>query len=84
MKSNPRLKKLILEIVDKQLKENDPPETTQTLERLMKEGYTAKQAKEFIACIVSTEIYYVLKNKEVFNPKRFIEALNNLPKLPWD
>ena len=38
MKTNPRLKALIIEVVDNQLRANDPPETRSTLERLIEEG----------------------------------------------
>lgn len=36
--SNPRLKASFLEVVDNQLRANDPPETRQTLDRLIAEG----------------------------------------------
>jgi hypothetical protein len=38
--SNPRLKATFLQVVDNQLKANDPPETRQTLERLIAQGIT--------------------------------------------
>jgi len=48
METNPRLKLLILQAVDNQLRANDPPETKQTLDRLISEGYSKKEAKELI------------------------------------
>jgi len=82
MKTNPRLKAIILEVVDNQLRADDPPETRTTLNRLIAEGYCKKDAKELIGCVVSSEISDVLKNKEEFNLKRYVDALNKLPKLP--
>ena len=38
MKTNPHLKAAILEVVDNQIRDNDPPETKKTFNRLMKEG----------------------------------------------
>lgn len=84
MKTNPKLKATIIEVVDNQLKANDPPETRSTLDRLVAEGYSEKEAKELIACVVTSEIFDVMKNKEEFNLQRFIDALNKLPLLPWD
>lgn len=84
MKTNPRLKALILKVVGNQLRANDPPETRSTLERLVAEGYSEKDAKELIACAVTSEIFNVMKNKEEFNLQRYIDALNKLPQLPWD
>jgi len=84
MKSNPRLKALILQVVDNQLKNNDPPETKQTYHKLIKEGFSESEAKRLIGCIVVAEIFDVLKKKETFNQERFVKALNKLPKLPWE
>ncbi len=84
MKTNPRMKKIILEVVDNQLKANEPPETRSTLNRLIEEGYSEKDAKELIACVVTSEIFGVMKNKEEFDHQRYVDALNKLPQLPWD
>ena len=40
-KANPRLRVAFLAVVENQLRDNDPPETRQTLERLQAEGYSA-------------------------------------------
>jgi len=82
MKNNPHLKEAILEVVDNQLKANDPPETRQTYDRLINEGHSETNAKELIGCVVTSEIFDILKRKEPFNLARFISALNNLPKIP--
>jgi len=83
MKSNSILKSAILKVVDNQLKDINPPETKQTFDRLIKEGMPENEAKRLIGCVVATEIFDVLKNKEEFNHKRFVEALNKLPEIPW-
>ena len=82
MKTNPHLKATILEVVDNQLRANDPPETRSTLDRLIAEGYSEKAAKELIGCVVTSEIYDVMKNKEEFDRQRFVDALDKLPQLP--
>ncbi len=84
MEENPYLKSSILEVVENQLQANDPPETKQTFNRLISEGYSENEAKELIACIVSSEMFDILKKQEPFNHGRFVKALNELPKLPWD
>ncbi len=84
MEENSYLKSAILEVVDNQLQTNDPPETRQTFDRLISEGYSEEEAKELIGCVVTSEIFDVLKKKEPFNPERFAKALNELPKLPQD
>ena len=84
MEENPYLKSAILEVVDNQLQANDPPETRQTFDRLISQGYSEEEAKELIGYVVTSEIFDVLKKQEPFNPQRFAEALNELPKLPQD
>jgi hypothetical protein len=84
MEENQYLKSAILEVVDNQLDENDPPETRKTLKRLKTEGYSEDEARSLIGCVVSTEIFDLLKNQEPFNLERYIKALHALPKLPFD
>lgn len=76
-------RELILEIVENQIRERNPPETQKTLQRLMSEGYTSSEAREFIAAVLVTEIFTMLKNQEVFDKERFVAALCKLPDLPY-
>jgi hypothetical protein len=81
---NPYLHQTILEIVDKQIEELTPPETSNTLNRLIDEGFSQEEAKRLIGCIVSSEIFRVLKDKKPFNLERFVEGLKGLPDMPSD
>ena len=45
---NPRLRAQFLDIVENQLRDNDPPETLETLERLMLEGISEEDAISMI------------------------------------
>ena len=84
MKENRYLKSAVLEVVDNQLQANDPPETRQTFDRLVSEGYSEGEAKKLIGSVVLVEIFDVLKKQEPFNPERYAKALNDLPNLPED
>lgn len=84
MKQNPVLKETILQVVENQLRDDDPPETRITFNRLISEGYSEKDAKKLIGCAVTSEIFNVLKNKEEFDHQRYVKALKNLPELPWE
>ncbi|SDG58258.1 hypothetical protein SAMN04244560_02591 [Thermoanaerobacter thermohydrosulfuricus] len=44
--ANQNLKRIILEVVNNQIRDNNPPITKVTLERLKKSGYTEQQAKK--------------------------------------
>jgi len=82
MKHNKRLKSAILQVVENQIDLNDPPETKQTLNRLVSEGISEKKAKELIGSVVAAEVFEVLKKGEEFDKNRFVTALNKLPEIP--
>ncbi len=81
-KTNPHLRAAFLEVVNNQLRENNPPETIETLERLMAEGYSAEEAKDLIAQVVAVEAYVVMKTQTNFNRERFVRNLMALPQEP--
>ncbi len=79
---NPHAQRAILEVVENQLRDNDPPETRETLARLLREGHTEQQAKKLIAIIAAGEIYHVMKDQREFDQDGYIAALRRLPTLP--
>jgi Domain of unknown function (DUF1841) len=79
---NPHLQAAILEAVENQLADNDPPETRKTYQRLIREGHSEKDAKKLIGCVVVAEIFSVMKQEKPFDHARFVEALNRLPEIP--
>jgi predicted nucleic acid-binding protein len=74
----------IIEIIENQLRENNPPETRQTLKRLIRLGETRENATRYIACVVAAELFYMAKKNEAYNRERYIENLKALPQLPDD
>jgi hypothetical protein len=82
IKTNPHLREAFLEVVDNQLEADDPPETGETLERLMGEGMSEADARLLIAGVVAVEVYAIMKNQEVFNRERFVQNLRALPEEP--
>ena len=81
---NPHLKAAILEAVENQMRDNDPPETNQTYARLVHEGHSKEEAKRLIGCVIVSEIFDILKKKQEFTLARFIKALQMLPELAED
>jgi len=75
---NPKFRTKLLEIVENQLKENDPPCTGETLNRLMEMGKTEEESKLLIAGILVEEMYDIMKNKVPFNEGRYAEKLAKL------
>lgn len=79
--TSPFLREAIMAVVDNQLRQNDPPETRETLQRLVSEGHTEVDAKRLIGTAVVAEIFDVLKLKREFDCDRFVAALRRLPEL---
>jgi hypothetical protein len=78
---NDKLKGHIIEIVDNQMRDNNPKCTTEVFEKLVGSGYAEDMAKKMIGAVLVEELYYVLKNEELFNEERYKEKLYKLPLL---
>lgn len=84
METNEILRERIFEIVDNQIKDNDPPETKMSYDRLRKLGFDDFQTKQMIGQCIAVELYEVIKFKKPYDNKRYIENLIKLPKEPFD
>jgi len=73
------LQGIFLNVVHEQLKKKDPPETAQTLQRLMSEGIPERDAMNMLALCVANEVQAVLESDAPFNRERFVKTLNELP-----
>ncbi len=75
---NPCLKAVILEVVEDQIRNDNPPETRQTLERLLAAGHSRQQAVEMIGSALVEEIWAILHNHKPFDRARFSALLEQL------
>ena len=83
--TNAALGAAIMEVVDNQLRDGTPPETRQTLDRLLADGHTEEDARRLIACAVTSKIFDVLTHKQPYDEARYLAALHRLPTtLPWE
>jgi hypothetical protein len=78
---NDKLKDHIIEIVDNQMRDNNPKCTTEVFEKLVTSGYAEYMAKKMIGAVLVEELHYVLKNEELFNEERYSDRLYKLPVL---
>jgi hypothetical protein len=79
---NPYLHSAILEVVENQLAGNDPPETSLTFDRLLREGHSEEDVKKLIGAVIAAEMFYVMKENKPFDHARFVAALDRLPEIP--
>ncbi|MCK4704989.1 MAG: hypothetical protein KAT90_05880 [Gammaproteobacteria bacterium] len=77
-----RVEEAILVIAENQLKENKPPDTRITLDRLMAMGESRENAIRHIVSVLSAEVFEMMKDNVAFNEQRYIEKLKALPELP--
>ncbi len=71
-----------MDSVDEQLRKNHPPETKETYDRLLSQGYGDQDARRLIASAVASESFMVLTHEERFDLARYIATLRNLPRVP--
>ncbi len=81
---SPIARAAIFEIIENQLRDRTPPETKQTYDRLIADGYSHDETMKLLGFVVACEISDVLRERKPFNLPRYVVALNALPELPWD
>ncbi len=79
-----RARAALLTAIDAQMKANEPPETLQTLVRLMEAGHSREQAMKYIASALIAEVTNVLRENSTYDRDRYVANLQRLPKLPWE
>jgi hypothetical protein len=82
MNPGKRLNKAILDVVENQIRELNPPATKETFDRLIGEGFDEDEARRLIGCVVASEIFDVLRDLQPYNEDRYVSALRKLPELP--
>jgi len=74
----------IFEAVENQIRDNNPPITKETFDRLIAEGYSKNEAMKLIGFSLANEISEIMNNNQLFNEERYSQNLRNLPDLPWE
>jgi hypothetical protein len=80
--SRETLRTAILEIVDNQIRNHDPPEALATYDRLIGQGHSDKEARRLVGCVVASELVGILKESREYDHRRYMAALEALPRLP--
>jgi len=72
----------IFEIIENQLRDNNPPIAKETYTRLKSDGYSHDDTMKLIGCAMTTEIYEIMKHSQPFDEERYSQNLKNHPELP--
>ncbi|HEX9056624.1 MAG TPA: hypothetical protein VF818_03750 [Ktedonobacterales bacterium] len=73
-----RLTREILEVVEQQLRDHNPPETGETFDRLIKAGYRRPTAIAMIGSALMTEVQHMLRENRSFDRQHFGSLLNEM------
>ena len=71
----------VMEAVEKQILDEDPAETKQTLERLVTEGFSEEASLKLIGQAACVEIWSTMQGGR-YDEERYIRNLKDLPKEP--
>jgi len=77
---NQRLQNAIRAVIDQQIEERDPPETLETFERLLEDGFNEDEAYGLIGQLISMEMAEEIAGEVGFDLDRYIAALESLPE----
>jgi hypothetical protein len=83
-RAKPALKAVFLEAVESQMRDNNPPETRMTFERLRGRGISEQDAKTLIGSVIEVESSLIMKSGTSFNHERFVRNLRRLPDQNFD
>jgi hypothetical protein len=83
-KVNRRAGELIIQAIKNQIRQNNPPETKETFDRLRSAGHPKEEVYRMLGCVMTSEIYEVMKHERVFDRDLYVRRLQALPKLPWE
>ena len=78
------IRKGLLDAVEHQLTNGDPPEARDTYNRLIGLNCSDEEARSLIASALIWELNTVAKSGKEYDQKRYVACLHNLPDLPGD
>ncbi|MDD3721526.1 MAG: hypothetical protein PHW92_03425 [Lutibacter sp.] len=84
METNEKLREQIFEIIKNQLRDNDPPETKITFDRLRKQGFDDFQTRQMIGQCLAVELFNIIKFGKSYDNEQYIKNLIALPKESYD
>jgi hypothetical protein len=83
-KKSPRLGKELITVIQRQIALGDPPETAVTFDRLIDDGHPEQEVYKMLACVLTADIFEMLKEKRPFDRELYARRLHALPTLPWE
>jgi hypothetical protein len=76
--TNVHLKQEIISVIERQLRDGDPPETHKTLDRLLAAGYSRERAMELMGAALLEEIWWMMSEQRDFDRDHFRSLLDRV------
>lgn len=83
LQENERLRQAILAVIEQQIATATPPETGQTVERLIDSGFSREKAFQLVGYVVGHLVFDILNSGRTYNEAEYVRGLAQLPTLPW-
>lgn len=77
-----RVRAVLREVLEVQIRTGDPPETKKTFDRLVASGIPKSEVWRLLSVVLMCELFDVLKSDRPFDLRRYVEMLEALPKVP--
>ncbi len=82
--SGSNFRRCLLEVVETQEREGEPPETGRALARLVADGYSRSDAMILVAQVVAAEMFEIVKQGREHDRAKYAKALDALPSLLYE
>jgi hypothetical protein len=79
-----KVRKALFEVIENQMKMNNPPETKETFHRLRAAGYSRKETMRLLACVLLVELNDMVKDNRLYDETSYVKKLTALPEMPWE
>jgi hypothetical protein len=79
-----RVRAVLREVLEAQIRTGNPPETRKTFERLVASGIPRGEVWRLLSVVLMCELFDVLKSERPFDLKRYVEMLEALPRVPQE
>lgn len=79
-----RFRAALREAIQNQITANNPPETEQTLSRLIAAGFAEEDAWRMLSAVLAVELAAIVREGRPFSLGAYVKALKALPDLPLD
>ncbi|HSB98013.1 MAG TPA: hypothetical protein VLC91_16250 [Spongiibacteraceae bacterium] len=73
---------VLVEAIENQIRDGNPAEAKNTLNKLMLVGTAREEAVQMMATVLAVEVRSILKEERAFDTAWYVKALQALPTLP--